>query len=58
MKGRSFLDTNVLVYMDDWDFPGKRARALTLVGECGRRGQVVVSTQVLQEYFNTATRKS
>ncbi len=57
MKGRSFLDTNILVYMDDSDSPEKRVRALTLVGECGRRGQAVVSTQVLQEYFNTAIRK-
>ena len=57
MKGRSFLDTNILVYMDDSDFPEKRALALALVGECGRKGQAVVSTQVLQEYFNTAIRK-
>ena len=57
MKRRSFLDTNISVYMDDWDFPSKRALALTLVGECGRRGQAVVSTQALREYFNTAIRK-
>ncbi len=57
MKGRSFLDTNILVYMDDLDSPGKRARALALVERCGGSGLAVVSTQVLQEYFNTAVRK-
>ena len=55
--GRSFIDTNVLVYTDDQDSPEKQQRALDIVTQCrhGRNG--VVSTQVLQEYFATATRK-
>ena len=58
MSARSFLDTNVLVYTDDHDSPGKQARALEIVrtGRLERTG--VVSTQVLQEYFVAATRKA
>lgn len=55
--GRSFLDTNVLVYTDDQDSPEKRRRALDLYGKCRRSRSGVLSTQVLQEYFVTATRK-
>lgn len=55
--GRSFLDTHVLVYTDDHDEPHKQRRALELVAECRRRRNGVVSMQVLQEYFVTATRK-
>jgi len=54
---RSFFDTNVLAYTDDAWEPGKQATALKLHAACHRRGHGVVSTQVLQEYFVTATRK-
>jgi len=57
MRGRSFLDTNVLVYTDDRDAPAKRQRAHDLYAECRRDDSGVISTQVLQEYFVTATRK-
>jgi len=57
MNGRSFLDTNVLVYTDDQDSPKKQRRALQVFEECWQRRNGVVSTQVLQEYFVTATRK-
>jgi predicted nucleic acid-binding protein len=57
MNGRSFFDTNVLVYTDDQDAPEKRDRATALYEECHGSRQAVVSTQVLQEYFVTVTRK-
>jgi len=57
MTARSFLDTNVLVYTDDRDAPEKQERALALVAECRKARTGVVSTQILQEYFVTATRK-
>lgn len=57
MNGRSFFDTNVLVYTDDEDAPKKKALALDLVADWHRRRQAVASTQVLQEYFVTVTRK-
>jgi predicted nucleic acid-binding protein len=57
MSVRSFFDSNILAYTDDHDAPAKRTRALDLFEDArlGRWG--VVSTQVLQEYFVTATKK-
>jgi predicted nucleic acid-binding protein len=52
-----FLDTNVLVYTDDHSQPEKRSTALALVKRCFRDRSGVLSTQVLQEYFVTTTRK-
>ena len=57
MSVRSFFDTNVLIYTDDKAAPAKQKRALALVEEHRRAGSGVVSLQVLQEYFVTATRK-
>lgn len=57
MKERSFIDTNVLVYTDDADSPQKCRRAVALVEEAMRDSTGVISTQVLQEYFVTVTRK-
>jgi predicted nucleic acid-binding protein len=50
-----FLDTNVLVYLFDRDEPGKRAVAARLLDE--RADQIVVSTQVLQEFYIAVTRR-
>jgi len=57
MSERSFLDTNVLVYTDDADNPGKQKTALKLIEQGWRSQNLVLSTQVLQEYFSAATRK-
>lgn len=56
MGVRSFFDTNVLVYTDDSAAPAKQQRAIELVAEHRRTRSGVVSLQVLQEYFVTATR--
>lgn len=57
MTVRKFLDTNVLVYANDTRDPRKQAQAASLIDETLREGTLVVSTQVLQEYFVAATRK-
>jgi predicted nucleic acid-binding protein len=57
MAGRSFFDTNILVYADDKAAPAKQRRAIELVAEHRLAGSGVVSLQVLQEYFVTVTRK-
>lgn len=57
MPGRSFFDTNVLIYADDKADPAKQRRALDLIAEHRRGRTGVVSLQVLQEYFVTVTRK-
>jgi predicted nucleic acid-binding protein len=57
MSDLAFFDTNVLVYADDDLSPEKQARATRLVEDYGVRDAMVVSLQVLQEYFATITRK-
>ena len=57
MRQPAFLDTNVFVYADDQAEPRKRALALSLIADLQRSGTGIVSLQVLQEYFVTATRK-
>jgi predicted nucleic acid-binding protein len=57
MNGRSFLDSNILVYTDDHGNAAKQRAALDLIERCKERDLGVVSIQVLQEYFTIATRK-
>jgi len=53
-----FLDTNILVYGFDDANPGKKERSLDLLLKARDAGHfMVISTQVLQEYYNTLTRK-
>jgi predicted nucleic acid-binding protein len=54
---RFFLDTNVIAYADDLDNPGKQSVALGLLERGYADSSGVISLQVLQEYFVTATRK-
>lgn len=59
MRGadRAFVDTNLLVYAEAIDEPRKQKRSLALLRELYEGGRGVLSTQVLQEYCNTAIRK-
>lgn len=57
MSGRTFFDTNILVYLFDADSPDKQASAHELFAEQGRSGRIVLSSQVLQEFYVTVTRK-
>jgi predicted nucleic acid-binding protein len=57
MIGRSFFDTNLLVYTDDLDAPEKQERALSLWQDHRLAGMAVISIQVLQEYYWATTRK-
>lgn len=52
---RPFVDTNVLVYAHDEDEPEKRDIALRLLADVG--GHMVLSAQVLAEFWVTVTRK-
>ncbi len=54
---RAFFDTNVLVYLFDGDAPDKRAVARSLLRREADAGRATLSTQVLQEFFVTVTRK-
>ena len=57
MSDRVFLDTNVFVYLYDSDQPDKQARARALVERLGFADAIVISTQVLQEFYVNVTRK-
>ena len=57
MSARSFFDTNVLSYADDKAAAAKQKVAIELVAKHRRAGTGVLSLQVLQEYFVTATKK-
>ena len=57
MNDRVFIDTNVFVYADDAGAGPKQARARAVIAPLLLSRRAVVSTQVMQEYFNTAVRK-
>ena len=52
MKGHIFLDTHVLVYLFDADDPAKQRRVQELLSSRELRARVILSTQVLQEFFS------
>jgi predicted nucleic acid-binding protein len=54
---RTLFDTNVLVYLFDVDAPRKRQKAHDLVRGHAASGDVLLSTQVLQEFYVAVTRK-
>lgn len=56
MTERSFIDTNVWVYRVDGGEPVKREAARRLLDEAPS-GSLVISTQVLQEFYAVITRK-
>ena len=52
-----FLDTNILVYACDMDEPAKRKAARKLLLQDAGDLVPCISTQVVQEFYVTATRK-
>jgi predicted nucleic acid-binding protein len=52
-----FFDTNVLVYLFDGSAPAKQRRAQQLLEEHTHNGEILLSTQVLQEFYVVVTRK-
>jgi predicted nucleic acid-binding protein len=57
MKGRFFLDTNVLVYSFDPGHTAKRKRAQSLIEDALSTREGFISYQVIQEFLNVALRK-
>lgn len=55
--GKAFFDTNVLLYVYSSADPGKQAKALALYREHAQQGRMLLSTQVVQEFFVCASRK-
>ena len=54
---RSFIDTNLLVYVDAGDEKKKQRRAIERIRQLRSDSSGVLSTQVLQEYVNVALKK-
>ena len=57
MNGRSFLDTNVLVYAYDQDEPSKRATAQQILRDSILEEAGMLSAQVLGEFYVAVTRR-
>jgi len=57
MQGKFFLDTNIFVYSFDVTAPEKQRQARELIKSALRSGNGHISFQVIQEFFNVATRK-
>ena len=55
--GKTFVDTNIVVYAYDVTAGEKHSAAQRLLSELWRSGRGLVSTQVLQELYVTATAK-
>jgi predicted nucleic acid-binding protein len=57
MTGRTFVDTNILVYAHDADAGEKHTIAAEAITDLWESGSGIISTQVLQELYVTFTRK-
>ena len=57
MNGRTFLDTNVLIYAHDADAPAKNEIARKILRELWSERTGVLSVQVLQEFYVNVTRR-
>jgi len=57
MKGNYFIDTNIFVYSFDFDELEKRKKAKEIIKNALVDGRAYISFQVIQEFFNVATKK-
>jgi len=57
MSGKVFVDTNIVVYAHDLDAGEKHKIANRLILELWESRSAVISTQVLQEFYVTLTKK-
>jgi len=57
MKGRIFVDTNILIYAHDLDAGSRHDIAASAIEELWENENGVMSTQVLQEFYVNITRK-
>ena len=57
MKGKIFVDTNIMIYAHDLDAGAKHIGARTIMETLWQQQTGVLSTQVLQEFYVNVTRK-
>jgi predicted nucleic acid-binding protein len=58
MSDRIFVDTNILVYAHDLSAGDRHAKASAVIESLWESEMGVISTQVLQEFYVTVTRKT
>ena len=57
MRGKTFIDTNVLIYAHDVDASEKHQTAREIIKQLWAERNGVLSLQVLQEFYVNVTRK-
>ena len=57
MRDKTFVNTNILVYAHDMDAGRKHESARKVISELWESRLGLLSTQVLQEFYFTLTRK-
>ena len=57
MTESRFLDTNILLYLYDRRDERKRRRAAEIFRDCWEAKTLVISTQVIPEFYSPGTRK-
>ena len=57
MNGKTFVDTNIMVYAYDLDAGSKRDVASKSIKDLWQNQKGVISTQVLQEFYVNVTQK-
>jgi predicted nucleic acid-binding protein len=57
MNGKTFVDSNILIYAHDADARSKRELAKSILAELWDQRTGVLSMQVLQEFYVNVTRK-
>lgn len=57
MNDKFFIDTNIFVYSFNTDAPEKNIKAREVIQKALETKQGCISTQVIQEFINVATRK-
>lgn len=57
MKDKIFLDTNILVYLFDNNFPKKKKITKKIIESIIVDSTPIISTQVMQEFYVTITKK-
>lgn len=57
MKGRVFVDTNIMIYAHDLDAGQRNRISVIILQELWENRTGIISTQVLQEFYVNVTRK-
>ncbi len=57
MRNKIFFDTNIFIYSIDKYSKTKQKKARALIKEVAESNTIVISTQVLQEFYVAATKK-